>query len=312
MGDSRSRSKSIVLWAAGVAVGALLIAAVIGWFTGAYRTPTAYGLASVKIDEHRSFPLTGVRSLKVEGVSEEVRIIDSPDDNFGVHFTGSVSASDEAAVPRLEAAIAGGTLAVAARHRPGAFLGFHSADLLLEVAVPRAYSGSLAVDSVSGELSLAPHAYETIGATTTSGAINLDAIETPSLSARSVSGAIDGSNLRADAVALQTTSGAIRVDSAASVMELRSVSGAITAETTTVPRRVDLGSTSGRISLRIPADSQFRLDARSTSGHVRCDFPITITGSAGGGRNALVGSVGGSSGGSVKIRTTSGAISVLR
>ncbi len=311
MGESRNRTKTVTLWALGVAVGALVIAGVVGLATGAYRVGTVFASGSTTVDEHRDFGADGVGRVRIDTVSERVRLTESKDDRFAVHLMGTISASDESAIPRLEAGVHGATLDVVVRHKSGLVVGFYGGDLSLEVAVPKRFAGAMEITTVSGAIDAAPHAYESVAARTTSGAINLDSLESGPTSARSVSGAIRMEGLKTSRVTAGTTSGRIVISTSAATLELRSVSGAIETSTSAQPESIDIGTTSGRVTLRLPEGSQFALDARSTSGEVRCDFPITITRSAGG-RHDLSGTVGSAAAGQVKIRTTSGAISVTR
>jgi len=77
-----------------------------------------------------------------------------------------------------------------------------------------------------------------------------------------------------------------------------------------MPQRLQAKSTSGTVTVRLPADASFALDARSTSGDVACRFPIVVEESrAGGGSHVLAGKVG-TGAGSVTVRTVSGDIRV--
>ncbi|HUX21206.1 MAG TPA: DUF4097 family beta strand repeat-containing protein [Spirochaetia bacterium] len=311
MADREKRTRQVVIWTAGVAVVALVVAGLLGWATGAYRIGGVGAAGRVTVNEHKSFPTGTLKQLKINSVSEAIQLVESADSSFGVHFTGTVSTSNTSAVPRLEAEVDGNALVVKIVHRPGVGIGFQSADLQLQVAVPKSYAGSIEVASVSGRIESAPHAYETLSARTTSGSLSLDSMTASSVSLHSVSGEVKADNLRTEVLQADTTSGRIQIATNAPTMSLHTVSGEINVASTSAPEKVEAGSTSGRVVLSLPADSQFTLAARSTSGQVRCDFPITVTPSGGSGRNELSGKVG-TGGGEVGIRTTSGAITVIK
>lgn len=312
MGDSQSRTGRVVRWTIGVAIVALVVATVAGWLTAAYRVVSIAPAGSLDVRQARSISADGVRAVTINGVSEAIRLTDSADGSFDVHLTGTAATSDPAAVPKLVAEKKGDTLRVVVDHRPGLSFGPRGAQLMLEVSIPRSYAGPLAVESVSGSIDAVPHRYASFSARTTSGSIELDSLLSSSLSAHSVSGAVTARKVTADSADLGTTSGRINLSGAIPAIRIHSVSGAVTADTATPPSRVEIDSTSGRVRLSLPASSRFTLDARSTSGAVACDFPILVTRSGSSARHELAGTVGGSDGGQVSLRTTSGAISVAR
>lgn len=310
MGDTQSRTGRVVRWTIGVAVVALLVAAVAGWLTSSYRVATIAPAGSLEVKESRTIAPEGVEAVTIRGVSEAIRLTDSTDGSFEIRLSGTAATSDREAVPKLVTEKKGGTLNVVVEHKPGLSLGFRGADLVLDVALPKGYGGSLSVESVSGAISAVPHRYAAFTAGTTSGAVNLEKLSAPSLTAHSVSGALTARGIAADTVELQSTSGRIELSGDAPAITIRSVSGAIVAGTTRGPSRIEVASTSGRVTLNLPKSSRFTLSAQSTSGAVDCGFPILVTRSGTSGRHGLSGTVGGAGGGEVTLRTTSGAISV--
>lgn len=310
MGDSVSRTGKVVRWTVVVAIVALVVATVTGWLTASYRVARIAPAGTLEVNESRSIASDGVNAVTIKGVSEAIRLTDSSDGSFGVHLTGTVATSDREAVPKLVTEHTGGTLQVVVDHRPGLSLQMRRAELVLEVAIPKAYAGHLSVSSVSGAVDAVPHSYASFSAGTTSGAIRLEKLRSPSLNARSVSGAVTARDVAADSVELGSTSGRIELTGTAQAVAIHTTSGDVSAQTSAAPRRVEVSSTSGRVALFLPKGSRFTLDARSTSGEVACGFPILVTRSGGSGRHELSGTVGGSGGGAVRLRTTSGAIAV--
>lgn len=311
MGDSQGKTGKVVRWTVGVAIVALVVATIAGWLTAAYRTATIAPAGSLEVNETRSVAADGVENVTIKGVSEAIRLTDSRDGTFDVRLTGTVATSDREAVPRLVTEMSGRTLRIVVDHKLGLTLGLRGAELVLEVSVPKSYSGPLAAESVSGAVAAASHSYASFSARTTSGAIELAALRASLLKARSVSGAVTAQGVSADSVELDSTSGRIEVNGEAQALAIHSVSGAISVRTTAQPSRVEVGTTSGMVRITLPRSSRFTLDARSTSGAVECGFPILVTRSGGSSRHELSGTVGGPNGGEVALRTTSGAISVI-
>lgn len=111
---------------------------------------------------------------------------------------------------------------------------------------------------------------------------------------------------------MATTSGRVDLETASPVIDLHSVSGELAAASTAQPTRVSIGSTSGRVTLRLPTEAQFAIDAHSVSGGVRCDYPVMLQSTVSPRANRLVGTVGADPSGEVRIRTTSGSIDVYK
>jgi hypothetical protein len=140
-------------------------------------------------------------------------------------------------------------------------------------------------------------------ARTGSGSIRADAIAGP-ITARAGSGSI---TLR------QSAPGDVEVTSGSGTITLRDVSGALRARAGSGSIRVDgtptddwdLNTGSGSVRLTLPANLGFVLDARSGSGSVHTDHPVTVEGTQG--RNQLRGEVRGG-GPTIRVRTGSGSI----
>jgi hypothetical protein len=106
----------------------------------------------------------------------------------------------------------------------------------------RTVSGSLVIDGVHG----------TVGARTLSGQIDVRD-QHGSLSGETVSGGLTVQAVEMDDLDVKTVSGSLAVDLARPA------------------RRIALKSVSGDLTVRIPADSGFRFDAKSVSGNVIAD-----------------------------------------
>jgi DUF4097 and DUF4098 domain-containing protein YvlB len=157
-------------------------------------------------------------------------------------------------------------------------------------------SGSVTVDG----------AKDRVDASTGSGSIRLRQIA-GSAKATSGSGSIELEQTAKGVVDLNTASGEIRV---------RGASGALTAGTASGTIRISgkpegawsVSSSSGSISLDVPSGTPFTLDARTTSGGLDVDHPVTIN-SIHGRHRSVHGAVNGG-GPTVSVETTSGSIHI--
>ncbi len=107
---------------------------------------------------------------------------------------------------------------------------------------------------------------------------------------------------------LETVNGGIDVIKSAGALRASSVNGGIDAELSDLPdgSEIRLASTNGGISLRLPRDARFSIDAGTTNGRVRSDLSIE-----GGqpGKRSLQGDLNGG-GGKLYAHTTNGSIDI--
>lgn len=108
-------------------------------------------------------------------------------------------------------------------------------------------------------------------------------------------------------VNVESSSGKITVKELDGSAVLDSTSGNIEAEFTGFLDDSKLEASSGEIDVELPRDASFMLDARTASGRIQVDFPITVTGEIK--KDRISGSVG-TAGPSLEIKTSSGDISI--
>jgi DUF4097 and DUF4098 domain-containing protein YvlB len=156
-------------------------------------------------------------------------------------------------------------------------------------------SGELKINGIKGSLH----------AETGSGNIN----------AEGVAGEITATTGSGDVDMHQVSAGDIRVETGSGNVKLRGVKGGLRAETGSGDIQAEgeathdwrLGAGSGNITLRLPAQAQFNLDARTSSGTLKVNHPVTMQGSMS--KNHIQGKVGGG-GVLLDLHTGSGDISV--
>jgi DUF4097 and DUF4098 domain-containing protein YvlB len=183
--------------------------------------------------------------------------------------------------------------------------------------------GPLDVDAGSGSVK-ASNIGSTVRAETGSGTIELDHIKgnvhaqagSGSIRATDISGGFEGNTGSGHITLSQAAPGSVRVETGSGGMELRGVrgslearagSGGITAEGDPTGGWM-LHSGSGSIHLRLPSDASFDLDARTSSGSISLEHPVTVQGKLG--RKEIRGKVRGG-GVPVEVQTGSGNIEIL-
>jgi DUF4097 and DUF4098 domain-containing protein YvlB len=207
-----------------------------------------------------------------------------------------------------------------------------------EVTVParaivrsKSGSGSQRIDGVGGDVDVSTGSGSItvsrsggrVRASTGSGGISAQDVG-GAFEASTGSGSIDGIGINGS-ISARTSSGGIEVtqtgggdveaSSSSGSVRLRGVHGALRASTTSGSLAIEgqlsrdwrLSSSSGQVTIDVPPSQGFELDANSSSGRIKVDFPITVSGTIG--RHALRGSARGG-GPLLHVRTASGGISI--
>jgi len=106
----------------------------------------------------------------------------------------------------------------------------------------------------------------------------------------------------------RTSGGSIRIETSATPIFATTSGGSIEARLTDIPKgSIELRSSAGGVSLGLPEKSGFQLDASTSAGNVRSEFPVSVNQS--GDRSALKGPVNGG-GPNIKLRSSAGFIRI--
>lgn len=167
---------------------------------------------------------------------------------------------------------------------------------------------SVAFSSVSGAISIGEVSAESFDASTTSGSINVEGLKAERIDAASVSGSINIRNAEGK-FSLGTTSGKIALTDGTTLYgKANSVSGSIQIETDELAGDIKLSTTSGFVKLSIPEDARFSFDASSTSGNVSTFFNDKLSFNKR--KTKAEGKVGADPEYEIEINTVSGSIKV--
>lgn len=304
----------VVIITAITAGAALAIAALIGLAAGSYRSGQL-GRAGISVDQRASLSLQGADLVSITSVTEDIRVIESAGDSLEARLHGTISAVTPDAIPHLAADLNGSTADIRVEQARVVRIGPLWSNLTLEVSLPAKYAGKLAIRTVSGGVEMADHAYAGIELSTTSGNVRVGVVSAAECVMHTTSGNLVVKSVTAQRSDITSVSGAVDVKSITGNVTVGTTSGEVTLACAAVPLGMDVGSTSGGVTVRLPQDTSFVLDARSTSGDVACRFPITISeSSSGGGRHTLSGAVGSGTAGSaapkIAVHTVSGDIRI--
>jgi hypothetical protein len=301
----------VVVITAIVAVVALGLATVI-WFAAGGFSPWHFGRSGVAVDERKTLSLDGIDLVSIVWVSGKVRIVEGAGRSVEAWVHGTVGTGNPDAMPHLDAKPSGRTMEIRLERKQAASMGFFWNDLVLEVSVPAGYASKLTVKAVSADVEVADHTYSSLELSTTSGDVKVGAVRAADFRMSTTSGSLRVARVTTQRTEISSVSGDVEVKSMTGDTNLHTISGSASLAFAAVPGRIDAGSTSGDITITLPSDAQFDLDAHSTSGTVTCGFPITIRENrSGGGSHVLSGTVGAGAN-TVVVRTVSGDIGIAR
>jgi len=110
---------------------------------------------------------------------------------------------------------------------------------------------------------------------------------------------------------LRSTNGRIEIEGAQHGVDAHTTNGSIDVRVVVAsdPAEIELGTTNGSITLRIPPDARGHLEARTVNGTVKTDLPITIQGTAS--KKRVSADLNGGGGGRIVLRTTNGSIRIV-
>ena len=301
----------VVVVTAIITGGALCIALAIGFFAGGFR-PWGAGRSGQNVDERASLPLAGVSAVAISGTSDTVRVLEGTGSTVEAWLHGSMGTSSRNAIPHIQAERTGSRIDIGVGQKSPMALGFFWRNLTLEVSVPRGFTGQVTVQTSSGDIEVADHDFNSLALSTTSGSVRAGVVGASELSLRSTSGDLAAKALKAARVELSSTSGAIDVAAITGDVTAQSRSGDVALVFAAAPAHVEAGTTSGSVTLKLPTDAGFVLDARSSSGNVSCRFPISLTGTGSAGARHVMQGIVGSGAGSISVHTSSGDIHIER
>jgi DUF4097 and DUF4098 domain-containing protein YvlB len=182
--------------------------------------------------------------------------------------------------------------------------------------------GAAEVGSGSGNVKVSDIGAE-VRADTGSGNIDMDRIQgnvhaktgSGTIRALAIAGGFDGDTGSGNLTLEQTESGSVHANTGSGTLELRGIKGSLEAKAGSGNIRAEgeptgawtVHSGSGEIKLHFPANAAFDLDARSSSGSITVNHPLTVQGSIG--KKQVRGKVL-NGGAPVEVETGSGSVEI--
>ena len=232
-----------------------------------------------KISLSRQFPAQNIGKIKIQTLFEDVKVIAGPDDMIYLDYYGKVATSrnaEEILSISLEENLLSLESDWSGDDRNWSLFSPGTSNVVnLDIQVPAKLLESLDIESTSGDVMLSDISTDNTRLKTTSGDVGVSGLNLKSsLSIDVVSGDLRLSNISTNNTKLKTISGDVNGMSihneGASFM--RTVSGDIDVAFKDPGLKITGRTTSGNISLRLPADQGFTLMANTISGSIENSF----------------------------------------
>ena len=217
-----------------------------------------------------TLPLDNIQSIDVAYLTESISFSHS---ESGLMVVNEYMNRDDSAL-YADVSLRNGQVTVHHGKRQGVF-GLRSR---IEILLPATWGGSLKLTTVSGGIS-SPDSWtlSSLVAKTTSGAVEVHAVEAGMIQLSSISGSVRLGCGRG-VMELRSISGSVKVEEAyGQGGTFKSTSGSVRARFTELTGHVDASTISGGVRLDLPPNISFELDAKSTSGSIHTAFDQYLT-----------------------------------
>ena len=136
-------------------------------------------------------------------------------------------------------------------------------------------ANSLNIQSSSGNKKLSDvEIKENFNINSGSGKTILSDVSCHKLGIDSISGEIDIEGLKLDRISIKTVSGNVNVRNLEGDAQIESSSGKVSVSVKEAEDEIYIKASSGDVELRMPSNTGFTLDGRTSSGNIRCDFDL--------------------------------------
>jgi lia operon protein LiaG len=260
------------------------------------------------IDIIKTASLSDIKNIKVSVSSAAINVIPTNDPDLRAHLNGSITSSSNAKFD-LECYSSGNTLYINVTNSTKVNFGFFYSSLKLDVYIPSSYANELRLSSSSGSINVKDLKLTTLQCNVSSGGTTIDSVIADNFEYTSSSGSLNANGLITKTSKLANSSGSKRLKDFTGDLKSTSSSGSTKVEYSSFDNNIDITASSGSVEVILPENANFYLDSSASSGSIKSDFPITVSGSND--KRHLKGTVGNDKN-KVKIHTSSGSIRITR
>jgi DUF4097 and DUF4098 domain-containing protein YvlB len=300
----------------------------------------------MNVNMTKTLDLSGVDKVKVYMQTGSVTV--RPADKAEAVLTGYVIGSAD----RLQFDVQknGSEASVTIRQVTGVF-NFTIGEISLDLTLPAGYNGELEVHSATAKVTIGDFSlkalntrlttgtlqaealaqevnlesttgtialngkdrkYTNIRIRSTTGSIEAKALLAASVDCKSTTGRISLANITADKIVTEATTGRIVIADCTGAVDARAMTGTIDARMNSVQAGY-FETTTGKVTLSLPKEAAFNLDARTTTGGINTKFKFygEMTGEKKFSAGAEIKGQANGGGPEVKIHTTTGGVEII-
>lgn len=275
-----------------------------------------------EINEEKYFTVEEVNDIQVTMSSTPVHIIrTAASDKVKFHYYGKSMQE-----LNLSADINNKALVVETKRRID---GPIPEDMFLDIYIPEDYKkdlfikissgvvkidsfdlASFTLDTSSGGLEAEQISAEKVSIITSSGKLNIKKLKAKKLEIKGSSSAISIDECVAKETRAETSSGSITLKNSSGNFDFKGSAGNVLVGYKEFDNQnIAVSTTSGKVTVELPGNAEFLIDAKTTTGKIQSDFPINTVGNTD--KKQIVGQVG-TKNNQVSLQTTTGSIHILK
>jgi DUF4097 and DUF4098 domain-containing protein YvlB len=255
------------------------------------------------VNEEKLEDIKGIKTIDVETPFVDVNIIPEEREDIKIHYNGYLEATY---IPELKTKKSGDILYIMAKGDNLNSSRVYSTDLKLNIYIPIAFKDNIEIVTSSGDINVSKLKLSNLKLAASSGDIGIHDLSVDNLSIETSSGEQIVKNVKSKNSNFLASSGDIEIYSFIGDTNVTTSSGEINMDYEKFNNSIDAAASSGDITIKLPSNSEFNLNANTSSGEIESSFPITVTGKQ---KNSLSGKVGNSVN-AINITTSSGDISI--
>ena len=255
------------------------------------------------VNEEKLEDIKGIKTIDVETPFVDVNIIPEEREDIKIHYNGYLEATY---IPELKTKTSGDTLYIMAKGDNLNSYSVYSSDLKFNIYIPMDFKDNIKITTSSGDINVSKLELSNLKLDASSGDIEIYDLSVDNLSIGTSSGEQIVKNVKSKNSNFLASSGDIEIYSFIGDTNVTTSSGEINMDYEKFNNNIDAAASSGDITIKLPSNSEFNLNANTSSGEIESSFPITVTGKQ---KNSLSGKVGNSVN-AINITTSSGDISI--
>ncbi len=258
------------------------------------------------IDEKDTVNIDGINKIDIEVTFAKVNIISEEREDISVRYYGDIPPNMRT---NLNTKSSGDKLTINAKAQSNYKINLSpKIDLYLDIIIPTSYTNSLNLEADLGSIQIEGLELDKLYVKGDLGDINIKNVDTKEVNVESSLGKISINNVSSVKNKLSADVGSIKAKNIVGDLEAETDLGSIELEYDDLNSDIAAKSDSGSIKIKLPKNSSFYIEADTSLGNIKSDFPLEINeksntklkGRIGDGKNKIITSV---ELGSIKVET---------